>query len=188
MADLEADDRDVEREEQKGRGVGPARPEQTLAPFPLPDDRGALFAPDLRREVQLHVAGGASVPIRSGRWAKTRSIVSRKARQFSSSSTVGKDVSIPCSSALRASCGRSRSNCFGLGRVERAGETEFAVLADRRDELFAFPINDQRAPAGGMRGGALRGIDRHLARNVSASQERPGEFREPRDCGPRPTR
>ena len=40
-------------------------------------------------------------------------MVSRKAYKLSSSRIFGKEVLIPCNSALKASCGKSRSSCNG---------------------------------------------------------------------------
>src|SRR4029079_8200688 len=64
--------------------------------------------------------------------------------------------------------------------IEGASETQLPVFADRGNKLLPFPIDDEGAPTGGAGGGALRGIDCDLARNVSAVDERRSQFGEAR--------
>ena len=109
--DLEPNDPDVEREEQKSRGVSPACPEETTAPFLLPNERGALFPPGLRRKVQLHGRRRHIQCHQVGALGEDPLNCVAQRQTVSSKRTVGNAVSIPCNSALKANCGRWCCNC-----------------------------------------------------------------------------
>ncbi len=60
--------------------------------------------------------------------------------------------------------------------IERARKTELSFLGDGANDGFPLGVNQKRDSDRSVRGGALRGINRHLPRDQAEGKKRRREF------------